>query len=706
MTNLRMNKKNFLKQEQAKDEPDTKVIEKLEKEIKELTGILTKANIDRQTNINNVINMKKTRLKQEEDNKDLGRDENVIAQLTNEINQLTNILYQMYSNGSVGMTKPDGYDEAKKKWEAEEQKKKEAEEEAKAEGEEKKDKDEGSAEEKGEDSAAENVTPDDETKEDTGILEKEEKKDDDKADEVTKEVGNMTLDDKKEDNTTADNDSDKKEDTTADSDKKEGEDIEVKDEKVDKDAEEGETKDEPEEEPKEILPPLFARTDAHTLLDRLNTRRLYQRILNFKRAQRKKIADKTAEMMNKVNKDDDELDPMRGIAHMFTEELAEHDQEAKDKATAARIYRKNMTIQEMADKEWKELLEVGNLKNYGKPIPWDPIPTKDELLLFSPCPRAVGILASYPRSGNSLMRTLYEHTTLRVTGSDMQGGLAKHDLVGEMAVGTNMVQFVKTHFPERQGSPAFRASRVVLLVRNPFDALESFFNLMMTGTHTNSLSDEVREKTKKIFEEYVMKEIRVWKVFHEFWLNQDIPILLIRYEDIVRDPTKVMKRVIQFTLEIKRMDTFFSERIERCCDEQAEIERMGSYKPRSGGIGKSVISGKYSPELLAKLKNDQELKTIMGHLGYKDLFTKPPEEWASMKPLQDHAIEYLPSWHETGNQKVVILNRGNLARTKNEITPWQKVSNIEILCIDDMSRLTYFPLTYMHVLLCFITDQS
>lgn len=24
------------------------------------------------------------------------------------------------------------------------------------------------------------------------------------------------------------------------------------------------------------------------------------------------------------------------------------------------------------------------------------------------------------------MRTLYEHTTLRITGSDMQGGLAKH----------------------------------------------------------------------------------------------------------------------------------------------------------------------------------------------------------------------------------------------------------------------------------------
>ncbi len=65
-------------------------------------------------------------------------------------------------------------------------------------------------------------------------------------------------------------------------------------------------------------------------------------------------------------------------------------------------------------------------RNNKKYIPYDPIPTQHELLLFSPCPRAVGILASYPRSGNSLMRTLYEHTTLRVTGSDMQGGLAKH----------------------------------------------------------------------------------------------------------------------------------------------------------------------------------------------------------------------------------------------------------------------------------------
>lgn len=113
-----------------------------------------------------------------------------------------------------------------------------------------------------------------------------------------------------------------------------------------------------------------------------------------------------------------------------------------------------------------------------------------------------------------------------------------------------MVQFVKTHFPERQGSPAFRASRVVLLVRNPFDAIESFFNLMMTGTHTTTITPEVREKSKKYWEEYVLKEVRVWKTFHKFWFNQDVPKLLIRYEDIIRDPELVMKRVIPFVLDV------------------------------------------------------------------------------------------------------------------------------------------------------------
>ena len=190
------------------------------------------------------------------------------------------------------------------------------------------------------------------------------------------------------------------------------------------------------------------------------------------------------------------------------------------------------------------------MRNQGMKLPYDPFPTQYELLLFSATQRAVASLASYPRSGNSLMCTMYEHTSLRVTGSDMQGGLAKHDLVGEMSVGCDKVQFVKTHFPERRGTPQFRCCRAVLLVRNPFDAIESFFNLMMTGSHNQNISQEIREKTTKYWEEFAVKEIRVWTNFHKYWLSQQIPILLVRYEDLIREPSKVMSRVVQFVLEI------------------------------------------------------------------------------------------------------------------------------------------------------------
>jgi hypothetical protein len=294
-----------------------------------------------------------------------------------------------------------------------------------------------------------------------------------------------------------------------------------------------------------ILPLLAANIGAEELLDRLNTRRLYGRILYYKREGRNKV-------QTNQNNDDEEKDGYASVKEDSTTHDHKIQEALKQQKTLERIWRKNMTIKQIAETEWDELLEMANGRLNNIPDPYYPVPTQHELLLFSQIHREVGVLASYPRSGNSLMRTLYEHTTLRVTGSDMQGGLAQHDLVGEMAVGANLVQFVKTHYPERQGSQQFYASRVVLLVRNPFDAIESYFNLMMTGRHTDSVSPEVRAKTVKIFEEYVMKEIRVWKTFHKFWLEQDIPLLLIRYEDIVRYPDKVMARVLKFVLEVKR----------------------------------------------------------------------------------------------------------------------------------------------------------
>eukprot|EP00536_Pseudo-nitzschia_multiseries_P009716 jgi/Psemu1/325753/estExt_fgenesh1_pg.C_2790015 len=290
-------------------------------------------------------------------------------------------------------------------------------------------------------------------------------------------------------------------------------------------------------------------------------------------------------------------------------------------------------------------------------------PSRYELLMFTPCPRAVAVLASYPRSGNSLMRNLYEKIALRVTGSDMMGGLQAHDLVGEMATSTNQCQFVKTHFPERMGSNPFPVSRAVLLVRNPYDSMESYFNLMTTSTHTTSLSNEERKKFQPIFAEMAKREVLVWRDFHEFWLKQKIPLLVVRYEDLIRDTVKVMRLVIRFVLEINSM-TFFEDRIQRAIGEE-EVESLGPYKARSGGIGRSLTKGSYTPLLLHQINHG--IMGTMEKFGYKEMLVPNPKNW-KLRPLDQWGVYIAAS-----SDQPMIINKDGLVRGPNRQTNWRAV---------------------------------
>jgi hypothetical protein len=111
----------------------------------------------------------------------------------------------------------------------------------------------------------------------------------------------------------------------------------------------------------------------------------------------------------------------------------------------------------------------------------------------SPFRSGTTLLVSYPRSGNTLLRSLLESITGVVTGSDTRPdrtlslALAeRHDLVGEGVISPSQTPLVKTHWPERIGYRAFTAHRAILLVRNPFDAIDSYWNLNVTNTHTGT----------------------------------------------------------------------------------------------------------------------------------------------------------------------------------------------------------------------------
>jgi hypothetical protein len=121
------------------------------------------------------------------------------------------------------------------------------------------------------------------------------------------------------------------------------------------------------------------------------------------------------------------------------------------------------------------------------------------------------LLSSYPRSGNSFLRKLIESYTGIISGSDsspnrpLSSALLKCGFAGEGIVDKS-VWVIKTHFPERNGYVSFPVVKVVLIVRNPFDAIESYFHLGMTNTHNKNLTNEAMTSLHYIWKEFLLNE--------------------------------------------------------------------------------------------------------------------------------------------------------------------------------------------------------
>jgi hypothetical protein len=236
------------------------------------------------------------------------------------------------------------------------------------------------------------------------------------------------------------------------------------------------------------------------------------------------------------------------------------------------------------------------------------------------------VLSSYPRSGNTLLRSLLERITNLVTGSDtrpdrtLSKALAvKHDLVGEGITNHKRAPIIKTHFPERRGYMMYNATRIILLVRNPYDAIDSYWNMCCTNTHTDSVAEEIYDMYEEKFRSLACAEMSTWLRFHKYWLQEcnttfkssdgsggGPPILLIRFEDLIQQTESVMEQVMTFiTLGDQNtggeLHPFWKWRIRRALgltesqtSKAVVTSNLGSYKPRSHDDGTSHNEGQRS----------------------------------------------------------------------------------------------------------------
>jgi len=160
-------------------------------------------------------------------------------------------------------------------------------------------------------------------------------------------------------------------------------------------------------------------------------------------------------------------------------------------------------------------------------------------------------LVSYPRSGNSMLRGLLEGVTGVVTGSDtrpdrvLSRSLLKKGLRGEGVV-DERAWVVKTHWPERYGYRRFPTQRIILLVRNPFDAIHSYFNMGLTNTHEGRLVDDLYSSLGELWEDMARNEAKVWAKFNTHWLTRGLPVLVLRYEDLLLHTEEMLVRLVSF----------------------------------------------------------------------------------------------------------------------------------------------------------------
>ncbi|OWZ21986.1 hypothetical protein PHMEG_0003383 [Phytophthora megakarya] len=201
-------------------------------------------------------------------------------------------------------------------------------------------------------------------------------------------------------------------------------------------------------------------------------------------------------------------------------------------------------------------------------------------------------IVSYPRCGNSLMRGLLEKVTGVYTGCDtrpdrsLSKELQQYGMKGEGVVDES-VWFVKTHFPERVGYKAFPVKKAILVVRNPWDAIDSYFNMTLTNTHNKSLHESQYERFAERWDGLLRNEIDVWMKFHRYWTTKvDIPIIVVRYEDLMMHREETLRRVFLFLTDLTTLEgTEWEQRIQDVMATSGD--KAGPYKPRSGKIGGS-----------------------------------------------------------------------------------------------------------------------
>ena len=156
-------------------------------------------------------------------------------------------------------------------------------------------------------------------------------------------------------------------------------------------------------------------------------------------------------------------------------------------------------------------------------------------------------LGSFPGSGNTWMRYLLQQLTGVLTGSIYTDWklMSKDFPAGGITDG--QVIAIKTHASYKKDKAKMEYDKVILLVRNPWEAAFSNFNrINSNNSHTETVNSMLNQREVKIFCEGQLKH---WRNFHLSWKKEFADsdrLLIVHYEELQSNLKSQLKKISDF----------------------------------------------------------------------------------------------------------------------------------------------------------------
>lgn len=276
-------------------------------------------------------------------------------------------------------------------------------------------------------------------------------------------------------------------------------------------------------------------------------------------------------------------------------------------------------------------------------------------------------IVSFPRSGNTMIRTIYENITQTYTGDDM---IIKYDNDGDINLGSyglgknnsiNNVFLIKTHYPNFSFPlNEFKCQGAILIVRNPFDVFDSYFEMAMTDTHHLKLSEEERnrEEVQLNFTKFMKWVIPQYKFFCEFWMNQldKIPIKVFKYEEFANNKESKTQEMFEFLFKFQADKLYYGD---LCKDDimekikNSEVTHSISYKPKNNANHyQSLEKKRFNQKMLDEIIDvNYDVLSFFGYikefkrLSYEDLKSAVNKKEKSIELIKQNGVnnETIPS---------------------------------------------------------------